>query len=140
GLKANQPSLFTQAAALPWDAIPVADLEVTPRRHGRVERRVVKVTAIGHHDDGINFPHARQVAQVVRYTQRRTRVPGRWYWKKTETAYYLCTWDQHRLPPARLASAVKQHWAVESWHWLRDVTFGEDDHLARSGHLAVNLA
>jgi hypothetical protein len=29
---------------------------------------------------------------------------------------------------------------VEVWHWLRDVTFGEDDHLARSGHIATNLA
>ena len=29
---------------------------------------------------------------------------------------------------------------VESWHWLRDVTLGEDDHLARSGHIATNLA
>lgn len=140
GLKANQPSLFAQAAALPWDQIPTADTEVTPRLHGRVERRVVKVTAIGHHDDGIDFPHARQIARVVRYQQRRTRVPGRWYWKRTETAYYLCTWDQHQLPPARLAPAIKEHWAVESWHWLRDVTFGEDDHHARSGHLAVNLA
>ena len=29
---------------------------------------------------------------------------------------------------------------VEVWHWLRDVTFGEDAHLARSGHIAANLA
>lgn len=140
GLKRNQPSLYDQAAALPWGTIPDGDVQVTPRLHGRTERRVVKVTAIGHHEDGIAFPHARQVAQVTRYVQRRTRTPGRWYWKKTEVAYYLCTWNQYRLGARELARAVQDHWAVESWHWVRDVTFGEDAHRARSGGLAVNLA
>jgi hypothetical protein len=98
GLKRNQPTTFDQAAALPWDQIPVADVEVTPRLHGRVDKRVVKVTSIGRDDNEITFPGARQVAQVTRYQQRRTRTPGRWYWKKIEVAYYLCTWDQIRLP------------------------------------------
>lgn len=140
GLKANQPTVLAQAEALPWSQIPVADVEVTPRLHGRVEKRVVQVTAIGRQDDEIAFPLARQVARITRYERRRTRTPGRWYWKKTEVAYYLCTWDQIRLPAALLARAVKNHWMVESWHWLRDVTLGEDDHLARSGHIATNLA
>lgn len=140
GLKGNQPTAFAQAAALPWAQIPDADVEVTARLHGRVEKRVVQVTSIGRHEDKIAFPFARQVARVTRYQQRRTRTPGRWYWKKIEVAYYLCTWDQVRLPAAQLAQAVKNHWMVESWHWLRDVTFGEDDHLARSGNIAANLA
>ena len=100
----------------------------------------MKVTSIGHHDDQIAFAHARQVAQITRYQKQKTRTGGRWFWKKMEVAYYLCTFDQHRLPAARLAQAVREHWAVESWHWLRDVTFGEDAHLARSGHIAANLA
>lgn len=140
GLKRNQPTVFDQAAALPWDQIPDADVDVSPRLHGRVEKRVVKVTSIGRHDEQIAFPYARQVARITRYEQRRTRTPGRWYWKKIEVAYYLCTWDQARLPAPQLALAVKNHWMVEVWHWLRDVTFGEDDHLARSGHIATNLA
>jgi hypothetical protein len=140
GLKANQPTALAQTEALPWDQIPVADVEITPRLHGRVEKRVVQVATIGRHDNEIAFPHARQVARVARYQQARTRTPGRWYWKKIEVAYYLCTWDQVRLPAAQLARAVKNHWLVEAWHWLRDVTFGEDHHLARSGHIATNLA
>ena len=118
GLKRNQPTTFDQAAALPWDQIPDADVEVTPRLHGRVDKRVVKVTAIGRDDNEITFPGARQVARVTRYQQRRTRTPGRWYWKKIEVAYYLCTWDQVRLPAPQLARAVKDHWMVEAWHWL----------------------
>ena len=140
GLKANQPTVLAQVEALPWGQIPAADTEVTPRLHGRTEKRVVQVTAIGRRDDEIAFPLARQVARISRYQQRATRTPGRWYWKKVEVAYYLCTWDQVRLPAVQLAGAVKNHWMVESWHWLRDVTLGEDDHLARSGHIATNLA
>lgn len=140
GLKRNQPTAFDQAAALPWDQIPVADTEITPRLHGRVDKRVVKVTAIGRRDEAIAFDNARQLAQVTRYEQRRTRTAGRWYWKKIEVAYYLCTWDQLRLPAQQLARAVKNHWMVEVWHWLRDVTLGEDAHLARTGHIAANLA
>ncbi len=119
GLKANQPTVLAQVQALPWGQVPVADVEVTPRLHGRVEKRVVQVTAIGRRDDEIAFPLARQIARITRYEQRRTRTPGRWYWKQIEVAYYLCTWDQVRLPAVQLAGAVKNHWMVESWHWLR---------------------
>ncbi|GAA5192041.1 hypothetical protein GCM10023322_50770 [Rugosimonospora acidiphila] len=51
---------------------PPGDRDRSPRRRDRL-------------------PDARQVAQLVRYTRRRIRVPGRWYWKKSETAHYLYT-------------------------------------------------
>ncbi len=81
GLKRNQPTVFDQAVALPWNQIPDADIDITPRLHGRVEKRVAKVTGIGRHGEAIAFDHARQDAQATRYEQRRTRTPGRWYWK-----------------------------------------------------------
>lgn len=109
GLKANQPTALAQAQDLPWAQIPAAATEATPRLHGRVEKRVVQVTAIGRHEDEIAFPLARQIARITRYERRATRTPGRWYWKKTEVAYYLCTWDQVRLPARRLAVAVRNH-------------------------------
>jgi predicted transposase YbfD/YdcC len=123
--------------AVPWEEVPVGDTQIGARLHHRTDKRVVKVTAIGYRDEQIAFPHARQVAQVTRYLKHKTRNQGRWYWKKTETAYYLCTLDQVALPAARLARAVREHWAIESWHWLRDVTFGEDAHRARSGNIAA---
>ncbi len=140
GVKGNQPTLFEQVKALPWEKIPVGDTQVGARLHHRTEKRVVKVTSIGYQDEQIAFAHARQVAQVTRYQKHKTRTEGRWYWKKLETAYYLATLDQVRLPPTRLAQAVREHWAIESWHWLRDVTFAEDHHRARSGNIAANLA
>lgn len=42
---------------------------------------------------------------------------------------------------ARLANAVRAHWAVEnSLHWCMDVVFADDQMRARTGHAAHNLA
>ena len=42
---------------------------------------------------------------------------------------------------ARLAKAVRAHWAVEnSLHWFMDVVFADDQMRARTGHAAHNLA
>lgn len=32
------------------------------------------------------------------------------------------------------------HWSIESLHWLRDVTFGEDKCQVKKGHAPQNLA
>lgn len=41
----------------------------------------------------------------------------------------------------RFALACRGHWGVENpLHWVMDVTFGEDNSRARSGHAAENLA
>jgi len=42
---------------------------------------------------------------------------------------------------ARLAQLVRGHWAIEnSIHWVRDMTFGEDAHRARTGNAPAVLA
>lgn len=113
--KAAQP-FSSRSPPYPGPRSPTGDVQIGDRLHHRTEKRVVKVTSIGHHDDQIAFAHARQVAQITRYQKQKTRTARRRFWKKMEVAYYLCTFDQHRLPPARLAQAVREHWAAESWH------------------------
>jgi predicted transposase YbfD/YdcC len=46
----------------------------------------------------------------------------------------------HLADPERLAGITRSHWRIESLHWSRDVTFGEDKHTARTGHGPRNLA
>jgi len=42
---------------------------------------------------------------------------------------------------ARLAQLVRGHWSIEnSIHWVRDMTFGEDAHRARTGNAPTVLA
>jgi predicted transposase YbfD/YdcC len=53
-VKGNQPGLHAQFAALPWRQVPAAH-HTREQRHGRAERRTLKVTAVA---AGLAFPHA----------------------------------------------------------------------------------
>ncbi len=37
-----------------------------------------------------------------------------------------------RATPERLASLVRNHWGIESLHWLRDTVYREDDSTVRT--------
>jgi hypothetical protein len=41
---------------------------------------------------------------------------------------------------AQLQAARRGHWGIESTHYVRDVTFGEDASTIRTGHAPQNLA
>ena len=73
-VKGNQPRLRTALKALPWKNIPAHHSTITG--HGRRVRRTIKVCQV---PDWIDWPGARQVAQL-----RRTRtIDGRktvWGW------------------------------------------------------------
>src|SRR4051795_164510 len=81
------------------------------------------------------FPDARQALKIVR--RRRTR-RGRW---SVQTVYAITSLDVREADPALLACWVRGHWRIEAaLHWVRDVTFGEDDSQVRTGHGPTNLA
>jgi predicted transposase YbfD/YdcC len=124
-VKANQPTLHAQLVELPWQQIPVAAAD-RDRGHGRDETRHLKITAVG---AGIGFPHARLAIQIV----RRRRPLGSTTWT-SETVYAITSlpWTQAR--PDRIAEAIRRHWRIESLHWIRDVTFGEDLSQVRTGN------
>ena len=124
-VKANQPRLHTQLVGLPWRQIPVADQRYD-RGHGRVETRQLKITAVG---AGIGFPHARLAVQI----QRRRRPLGSTTWS-SETVYAVTSLSWRQARPDLVAAAIRGHWRVESLHWIRDVTFGEDLSQVRTGN------
>ena len=121
-IKGNTPTLHRQAKALPWKDVPAHS--VTDTGHGRRVTRTIKVAAV---PDWIGFPGARQVAQV-----RRTVTKGGK--KSVEVVYLITSADPASAPPATLASWVQGHWGIENrLHYVRDVTFGEDDSHVRTG-------
>ncbi|XVS65529.1 ISAs1 family transposase [Actinosynnema sp. CA-299493] len=124
-VKGNQPTLFAQLKSLPWTDIPVGD-RTRDRRHGRRETRTVKAVT-PHIPGGIAFPHAEQ---AIRITRSRTT-----HAKTTrETAYFTVSLPAGEAPPGELQAWIRREWLIENQvHHVRDVTFREDSHQARTG-------
>ena len=100
-VKANQPTLHHQLAALPWRHIPVAD-HTSDRGHGRVELRKLQVATVA----GLDFPHATQALRIT----RRVRCLHRRRWR-TVTAYAITSLTAAQASPARLAGWLRGRWA-----------------------------
>lgn len=125
-VKANQPSLRRQLAALPWAQVPTVDV-TRDKGHGRVESRGLKLVAI---DTGIGFPHARLAAQITRRT--RSLAGRKW---RTETVYAVTDLDWNDIRADELAEVIRGHWGIENrLHWIRDVVFAEDHSQVRTGN------
>jgi predicted transposase YbfD/YdcC len=122
-VKANQPTLHRQLAALPWRDIPVQD-HTRGRGHGRVETRRLQVTTVA----SLDFPHATQALRITRRT--RPLASRRW---RTVTVYAVTSLTAAQAHPARLADYVRGHWGIEALHHLRDTTFAEDASRVRTG-------
>ncbi|WP_233579685.1 ISAs1 family transposase [Verrucosispora sp. FIM060022] len=124
-VKANQPTLFKQLKQLPWAQIPIGD-RTRDRGHGRRETRTVKAVTVAT-PGGIAFPHAQQ---AVRITRTRT-VAGK---TSRETAYLTVSLPAGQAQPVDLQGWIRHHWHIENKiHHVRDVTFREDLHQARTG-------
>ncbi|WP_368862435.1 ISAs1 family transposase [Frankia sp. Mgl5] len=131
-VKANQPSLYAQLAALPWGQVKTTARTVE-RGHGRRERRTVKATEVR---AGLLFPHAVQAVRITRRRQPLTGGPA-----ETEVAYLITSVATHQASPTQLAALTRDHWLVENrLHWVRDVTFGEDLSQVRTGNAPQTMA
>jgi predicted transposase YbfD/YdcC len=123
--KGNQPTLHRQLKALPWAQIPAGD-RTRSRGHGRKETRTVKAVTL-HTPGGIAFPRAQQ---AVRITRTRT-IDGK---SSRETAYLITSLPAADAQPADLQKWARAEWLIENQvHYVRDVTFREDQHRARTG-------
>ena len=120
-VKANMPTLYRQLKKLPWAEIPAISSVTTD--HGRRARRTIKAALA---PAWIGFSGAAQVAQLRRTVTRNG--------SRTVEVVYLITSDRD-ASPATLAAWVRGHWHIENkLHWVRDVTYQEDNSLVRTGN------
>ncbi len=123
-VKGNRKKLRKQLAGLPWSEVPVGHTD-NSTRHGRTLTRRYKVVTVA---AGILFPDAAQAIQIVRTRKRRG---GR---ARKETVYAVTSLTAEQAQPRELARYIQAHWTIENrLHWVRDVTFGEDLSLVRTG-------
>jgi predicted transposase YbfD/YdcC len=109
--------------------------ETVNKNNGRIEIR--RCWAIA---DPLAFEYIRHYAgwadlQTLVRVQRECRLNGV---TSRETAYYISSLPNQA---ARLLEATRHHWAIEnSFHWVLDVTFREDDSRIRVGDSPQNMA
>jgi predicted transposase YbfD/YdcC len=124
-VKGNQPTLLAQLKALPWPEIPVGD-RTRDRGHGRRETRTIKAVT-PYTPGGIVFPHAEQAIRVTRSRTSSTKT-------SRETVYFTVSLPAGDAQPAELQDWIRREWLIENQiHHVRDVTFREDAHQARTG-------
>jgi predicted transposase YbfD/YdcC len=110
-IKANQPNLlaavaarFTKPNAFFQDAGRYFSQSTTG--HGRVESREIRVAST----EGIDFPHAAQVFQIIRRSKKlRSRS-----WEHKEVVFGVTALSVDQAGPADLAGYAKNHWSVEN--------------------------
>jgi predicted transposase YbfD/YdcC len=106
--------------------------ETSDRGHGRLDERSYFLTKIPpDFATKSEWPWVRAIGYTVRITQH---ADGR---ETDEVRYYILS---RYLSGKRFSEAVRNHWAIESMHWVLDVTFREDDSRTRERTLGNNLS
>jgi predicted transposase YbfD/YdcC len=124
----NQPGLYAQLDALPWEGAPVA-AATTEITRGRIETRTIRVLPAPQEP---GFPYARQAILIERYVTVKKN--GTWTMRNCEAVLYITSLAAADASPEDLLAHIRGHWTVEHLHWLRDVIWREDKSLIRTGN------
>jgi predicted transposase YbfD/YdcC len=96
--------------------------------HGRVEKRTIWVSS--ELAEYSYWPHLRQVFKLEReWVELATDE------QKREVRYGISSLSREVAGPERLMEIAREEWGIENClHWVRDVTFREDESHLRRGH------
>ena len=122
-VKENRQALFDALDALPWREVPVAHT-ATDRGHGRITTRTIQVLPA---PEDLPFPHVKQVMLIERYV---TDLHGNRV--SAVAALGVASPAPGQISAAGLAWHVREQWAIESLHWLRDTLYQEDKSQVRT--------
>jgi predicted transposase YbfD/YdcC len=122
-VKENRKTLFDALDALPWHQVPIAHT-ATDRGHGRITTRTIQVLPA---PEDLPFPHVSQVYLIERHVSDLHGNPV-----SAVAALGVASPAPDRASPADLARHVRQQWAIESLHWLRDTLYQEDKSQVRT--------
>ncbi len=98
------------------DAKEVDSFRAAEKNAGRIEKRICRKIK----DISWLKEHGWPSLNTVFSIERSVEVFGQ---VSKETGYYISSCD---YPPEQLMALAREHWKIESMHWLLDVTFSED--------------
>jgi predicted transposase YbfD/YdcC len=135
GLKENQKTLFMDVSFFidsPINAGNIEKFTTIEKNRGRLEKRICyKVTDISWlegHDDWTGLKTVFAVRRIVVSKGKTT----------DETCYYIAGTD---ATAEELLRIVREHWKIESMHWILDVVFSEDKCalISENSHKTLNI-
>jgi predicted transposase YbfD/YdcC len=139
-IKDNHPTLATAMSEFFDDAHEEGLLEngvrhhqTSDAKHGRLENRYYYQSPIPDSMKELTdtWKGAKSIGQVHNITMRDGK-------ECSEIRYYLSSTP---VGVKRFASAVRAHWGIEnSFHWVLDMTFNENQSRIRKGHSPDNFA
>jgi len=121
GLKENQKRLYEDVSLFINDDVNKATLEkVTEveKGHGRIESRTCSKAT------DIKWLEGRTEIKGIKTVFAINRVIATKHKTSDETNYYIASAD---LSADELLKIVREHWKIESMHWMLDVVFSEDE-------------
>ena len=133
GLKENQPSLLEDVRLFFEDDINRAEwesCETIEKNAGRIEKRICrKATDISWLSEQ-KWPGLQSVLVIERIVEDHGH-------HSEETSYYISSRD---ATACQLMGFAREHWKIESMHWMLDVTFSEDSCrvLSENAHKTLN--
>lgn len=95
-----------------------------------MKRHLQASTRLAEH---LDWPGLAQVCRLERTTVCKGKIT-------VELQYAITSLSRRAGDAALLLSRWRSHWSLESLHWVRDVTFGEDKCQVKRGHAPQNLA
>jgi predicted transposase YbfD/YdcC len=120
GLKGNQGLLYEEVREFVRDEASPEFMETfttIEKSGGRGEKRICKkIPDISRLHSGKEWVGLQSVFAIQRITVTKGR-------RTDETGYYITSLD---VSAEELLRISREHWKVESMHWLLDVTFSED--------------
>jgi len=131
-IKENQPKLLEKCRDLSKQA-PLAEFTEHDAGHGRITSRhaALQPLSVAEIDERWKASGLQTLVVMKRETFEKST-------KKmtTETSYYLSNYQNNNAKNTvkTLATAVRQHWSVESNNWQLDVTLGEDKVTSKHGN------
>ena len=133
--KGNQPLAYQATQALLTgtdDEFAHSNTIENDQGHARTERRTLRTAPA---DDTL-FPGARQVLRLRRDVGGLDGIRT-----SKEIVYAVTSLPSGLASPEHLNHYIRQHWCVENrLHWIRDVTFHEDNSQLRTGTAPRALA
>ncbi len=121
-VKSNQPKLLAAVDVLEH-AHPLDTAYDQNTAHGRIEERTVRVFEPV---KALLPPEWKALITSIICVHRKTSFRAKKNQQQTreDTSWYICT---AHISAADAAFAIRGHWGIEAQHYVRDVTFLEDD-------------